>query len=69
MSRRETPSAPLIRVEKGAPDALDIAALTAVLLGRGAAAPGQAADRGRTFAPWSRAGHPATCPTPRSWRT
>ncbi|MEU3301197.1 acyl-CoA carboxylase subunit epsilon [Streptomyces sp. NPDC006678] len=67
MSGREANPAPLIRVAKGAPDALELAALTAVLLGRGAA-PREPADRERTFASWRRAGHPAS-PTPRSWRT
>ncbi|MBO0913756.1 acyl-CoA carboxylase subunit epsilon [Streptomyces laculatispora] len=60
---------PLIRVEKGTPQAEDLVALTAVLLSRGRAALGPDADRRRTFVPWSRAGNPTACPTPRSWRT
>ncbi|QTE01579.1 acyl-CoA carboxylase subunit epsilon [Streptomyces cyanogenus] len=78
MSGRETTSAALIRVEKGAPDALELAALTAVLLGRCAAdrkpadrkpADRKSADRERTLVPWRRTGNPAAPPTPRSWRS
>ncbi|GHF10179.1 acyl-CoA carboxylase subunit epsilon [Streptomyces griseoluteus] len=68
MSGRETTSAAIIRVEKGAPDALELAALTAVLLGR-RAAPRKSADRERTLVPWRRTENPAAPPTPRSWRS
>ncbi|MFF3333585.1 acyl-CoA carboxylase subunit epsilon [Streptomyces sp. NPDC002888] len=68
MSTRETSFAPLIRVEKGTPDAVELAALTAVLLGRCAGASQEPEDPARTVARWRRAEHSSGRPTPRSWR-
>ncbi|MEV5975235.1 acyl-CoA carboxylase epsilon subunit [Streptomyces sp. NPDC051921] len=66
-----------LRIEKGSPDATELAALTAVLLARTAALTGQDADadpgegtdpRGRRTARWRRLERRTRTGTPRSWR-
>ncbi|MFE5301566.1 acyl-CoA carboxylase epsilon subunit [Streptomyces sp. NPDC056632] len=73
------PADTFLRIEKGSPDATELAALTAVLLARTAALsgagaeadaePGEGADpRSRRTARWRRLERRTRTGTPRSWR-
>ncbi|MFB7085273.1 acyl-CoA carboxylase epsilon subunit [Streptomyces sp. NPDC056296] len=62
---------PLLRIEKGNPDEAELAALTAVLLARAGALPGQdeeAKQADRRTACWRRLERRTRPGTPRSWR-
>jgi hypothetical protein len=65
------PTETFLRVEKGNPDACELAALTAVLLARAAALGGAGEDAERTCrrtAGWRRLERRSGPSTPRSWR-
>ncbi|MEV4927693.1 acyl-CoA carboxylase epsilon subunit [Streptomyces roseoverticillatus] len=57
-----------LRVEKGEAGPEELAALTAVLLARTAAGPGDPARRDRATARWARPERTPRSPGPRSWR-
>ncbi|MFE0915824.1 acyl-CoA carboxylase epsilon subunit [Streptomyces sp. NPDC058812] len=62
---------PLLRIEKGNPDEVELAALTAVLLARAGVLPGQdeeAKQADRRTACWRRLERRTRPGTPRSWR-
>ncbi|MFD3701221.1 acyl-CoA carboxylase epsilon subunit [Streptomyces sp. NPDC058646] len=68
MTQPEVPH--LLRIEKGSPDASELAALTAVLLARAAAAgaePDDVSRRQRAVARWRRPERAAGFAGPRSW--
>ncbi|KUL31153.1 acyl-CoA carboxylase epsilon subunit [Streptomyces regalis] len=69
MSDPHAPSSAFFRIEKGNPDAAELAALTAVLLARGAADAEAPVERPRVAAGWSGPARPAAHHLPRSWRT
>ncbi|MFD8820489.1 acyl-CoA carboxylase epsilon subunit [Streptomyces sp. NPDC059627] len=68
------PAGTVLRIEKGSPDATELAALTAVLLARAAAAGSTEQDHaespesGRRTARWQRLERRTRAGTPRSWR-
>ncbi|MFE9022961.1 acyl-CoA carboxylase subunit epsilon [Streptomyces sp. NPDC007808] len=57
------------RIEKGNPDAVELAALTAVLLTCGTPGPPAPVEPPRAAARWAGTVKSATHHTPRSWRT
>ncbi|NGO08596.1 acyl-CoA carboxylase subunit epsilon [Streptomyces sp. HC44] len=61
-------STPDIRVEKGHAEPEEVAAITAILLARAAAAPAPATHRGRTKAGWRRLEREPGFRAPHSWR-
>lgn len=65
-----TPAESVLRVEKGLADPEELAAITAVLLARAAAAPAAAAPahRGRTHAGWRRLERTPGFRAPHSWQ-
>ncbi|TPQ21312.1 acyl-CoA carboxylase subunit epsilon [Streptomyces sporangiiformans] len=59
---------PDIRVEKGHAEPEEVAAITAILLARAAAAPASPAHRGRSKAGWRRLEREPGFRAPHSWR-
>lgn len=69
MSDPLTLSEVFFRIEKGNPDAAELAALTAVLLACGASGTQAPAERPRATARWAGPAKSADHHLPRSWRT